>query len=97
METKTKSSYQKGKEFEDKFAKYLKTEMKYDRVKTRSQINAAQNSRGSNIDIIGERPSEKGKRIKKIGNYYIIISIALYAIGFIVGYNKIIYFTIPTN
>ncbi len=83
-----KGNYKKGLKLEQEFAEFLTTEMNYGKVKIRSQIKAAENSRGSNIDIIGERPNKKGERMKRLANSYLIIFFAMFGGGLIIGYSN---------
>lgn len=79
-----KTTYKKGIELEEKFAKYLKEKMGYTETKIRFQVKQANNSRGANIDVIGQKLSENGKTLKYAGIVYLILFLILFVIGIIV-------------
>jgi len=69
-----------------KFAEYVKKEMKYDKVKIRFQVKQANNSRGANVDVIGQRKNATGEMWEQLGKIWLIIcSIAIF-FGLIIGF-----------
>ncbi|HVT86797.1 MAG TPA: hypothetical protein VHD35_16445 [Chitinophagaceae bacterium] len=49
------TSYAKGENFEKLFAEFMKSDLGWDKYVIRSQQKGKRNSRGSQVDIIGEK------------------------------------------
>lgn len=77
----TETSYSKGEEFEKLFAEFMKSDLGWDSYRIRSQQRSGQNSKGSQVDIIGKRQDKRGKRLEKLSYVYYVI-----AIGVITGW-----------
>src|SRR5205823_5315364 len=59
--------YYKGINFEREFADYMKSELKWNGVKIRSQQAHNHNTHGTNVDIIAWRFDTRGKQYKNYG------------------------------
>ncbi len=49
------STYDKGSYLEDLFAEFMKSDLGWDKTKTRTQMRSHYTNRGSNVDVIAER------------------------------------------
>ena len=78
MKTQAQISYEKGKQFEDKFAEYCQTDLGYPKVKTRKQLTQFNNARGINVDVVGERLDARGKQYNNMGIVYFIVFTAMF-------------------
>lgn len=83
MATKKETSYKKGKEFEQEFAKFMKNKLEYDKVKLRKQVSGKHNIKGAEADIIGVEHNPKSERLRDASIY--LIFIALIGFGLIIG------------
>ena len=81
MATK-ETTFKKGINLEKSFAEYIKKEIDYEKVKIRHQVPQANNNRGANVDVIGEKLNENGETLKKLGMWYYIIGITAYIVSF---------------
>ena len=80
-------SYEKGKEFEEQFATFMKNELRWDRVRVGAHMTGRNNAKGTSIDVFGERLDAKGLKYKKRGDIGVIIS-AILAVFSLVWYLK---------
>ncbi len=81
-----KTTHQKGLELENKFAEFIKEEMGYEKTKIRFQVKQANNSRGANIDVIGQRLDKRGKLLKNLGISYMVVFFIAMFYAFIIGF-----------
>ena len=83
--------YERGANLEQMFAEHVVTELGYDNYVTRKQVKSANNSRGTNVDVIGHRLDERGRRLEKFGKVCLAICIGFGILGLlwlIYGVNK---------
>lgn len=71
-EQKEGISYEKGLEFEREFAQFLKSELKWTKVRVGASISGHNNPKGTSIDVIGERLDALGIRYKDISTKWLI-------------------------
>lgn len=76
-------SYEKGREFEEHFARFLKDELGWSKVRIGAHMPGRDNAKGTSIDILGERLDELGLRYKKISTNWMIGSGVLAACSLI--------------
>ncbi len=88
IEINEDSTYKKGIDLEKKFAEYIKSEMKYDKIKIRFQVKQANNSRGANVDVIGQRKNETGETWEGMGIIWLIICFIALVVGFIMEFTN---------
>lgn len=69
-----KRNYKKGLEFENKFAEYMLSELKYDNCKVRKSMTGKENVKGVQADIIGIINDKRGMDFRK---YAIIMLISV--------------------
>ncbi len=72
-----KTTKQIGDKLESEFAKYMKSELDWDKVRVGAHLSGRDNNKGAAVDIIGERLDERGKRFHSIGIIFIITSLTL--------------------
>lgn len=70
-------SYEKGREFEEQFAKFLKDELKWEKIRIGAHMPGRDNAKGTSIDVLGERLDGLGIKYKKIANNWMIASACL--------------------
>ena len=80
------STFKKGIELEKEFSEYLKSEIGYDKIKTRYQVKQANNSRGANIDIIGQKLNSTGIAFKQMGTVWLIIFVIAIIFSFVIAF-----------
>jgi hypothetical protein len=82
--------FEKGIELEKEFCEYLKTDLGWEKARTRSQMASKFNMRGTNVDVIAERLDDRGRRLKLVSNFYFIICFVTILIGIylITNYNE---------
>lgn len=80
-------SYEKGKEFEEQFARFMQNELRWDKVRVGAHMTGRNNAKGTSIDIFAERLDAKGIKYKKRADKGLIVS-AILAIFSIIGYFK---------
>lgn len=76
-----KTTYKKGIELEERFAQYVKEEMGYTETKIRFQVKQANNSRGANVDVIGQKLTDTGKLANTFSYVYMGIALIFIVIG----------------
>lgn len=67
-------SYEKGREFEKKFAEFLKDELGWDKVRVGAHMTGHNNAKGTSIDVFGERLDAVGIKYNKVSNNWMIAS-----------------------
>ena len=83
IEINEQTSFTKGIELEKEFAEYIRTELNYDKIKIRFQVKAKANSRGTNVDVIGQRVDSTGKTYRVIAFIYFLVFVIVYFYGII--------------
>lgn len=78
-------SYEKGREFEKKFANFLKEELGWDKVRVGAHMSGKSNAKGTSIDVLGERLDSVGMKYRAISNRWIWASAVL-------GFGALIWF-----
>lgn len=58
-------SYEKGREFEKKFAQFMKDELGWDKVRVGAHMPGRDNAKGTSIDVCGERLDELGMKYRQ--------------------------------
>lgn len=76
-EQKEGVSYEKGREFENKFAEFMKNELGWSKVRVGAHMSGHNNAKGTSIDVFGERLDELGIKYKKISTKWMISSAIL--------------------
>ena len=59
----------------------MKSDLKWDGIVIRSQQKAKSNSRGANVDIIGNRNDNRGNTLVRLAYLYMICMVALAMVG----------------
>lgn len=67
-------SYEKGREFENHFAEFLKDGLGWEKIRVGAHMPGRNNAKGTSIDVLGERLDELGIKYKKIANNWMIAS-----------------------
>lgn len=70
-------SYEKGREFEKKFAEFMKQELGWSKVRVGAHMSGHHNAKGTSIDVFGERLDELGIKYRKISMKWMWGSAAL--------------------
>jgi len=83
--TETENAYYKGANFEKLFAEFMKSDLGWDGYAIRSQQKGKSNSKGAQIDIVGKRKDDRGKRLYNVGLIFTIIGIGLIFIAVILN------------
>jgi hypothetical protein len=78
---KTETTFEKGIGLEKEFATFLKTDLGWEKTRTRSQMASVFNARGTNVDIIAERIDKRGKILANLGKLYIVVCALFIIIG----------------
>ena len=78
---KKKSTYEKGKEFEDKFARYMLKKLGYDKVKTKKSITGQENVKGTEADIIGIVHDPRSERFRKLAIGVLVLAFLILVAG----------------
>lgn len=68
-------SYEKGREFEKKFAEFMKEELGWSKVRVGAHMSGRDNAKGTSIDVCGEQLDEIGMKYKSRANTWTIISV----------------------
>lgn len=76
-------SFEKGREFEKKFATFLKDELGWDKVRVGAHMTGRNNAKGTSIDVFGERLDAVGIKYNKISNNWMLASGFLAALAII--------------
>lgn len=76
-------SYEKGREFEEQFARFMKDDLKWDKIRIGAHMSGHENAKGTSIDILGERLDFLGIKYRKIADKWMAVSIA-FALGGII-------------
>jgi len=92
-ETLFETNYIKGIRLENMFCEYMKTELKWDKARTRAQMKSNTNNRGSNVDIIAETTDGRGRMLLLLSAFYIIVATLVYYYGFFSGYKLLYWFS----
>ena len=71
-------SYEKGREFEEQFAKFMKKKLNWHKVRVGAAMTGRSNAKGTSIDVFGERLDEKGERYSNLANKWMIGSGVLF-------------------
>lgn len=58
-------SFEKGREFEKKFAQFMKEELGWSRVRVGAHMSGRDNAKGTSIDVCGERLDELGIKYRQ--------------------------------
>lgn len=83
-----RSAFDKGIDLEKEFAEYVKETLGYSKIKIRFQVAAMNNKRGTNVDIMGYKLDERGKKLEKMALFYYIGMIPLLIIVFVLGFTS---------
>jgi hypothetical protein len=76
-----KSTVYKGNQLEKEFAEFMKEQLGYEKYRLQKRVKGSINSKGTDVDIIAQKASAKGRRFKKITIYYYLISLFVFCIG----------------
>ncbi|WP_269225344.1 hypothetical protein [Flavobacterium eburneipallidum] len=87
-EQESETIFEKGIGLEKEFCEYLKSDLGWEKARIRSQMASKFNMRGTNVDVIAERLDNRGERLKKLGNFYMIICILTCLIGLFLVINN---------
>src|ERR1035437_3987452 len=69
--------YEKGREFEEQFAKFMKKELAWNDVRIGAHMPGKNNAKGTTIDVFGHRLDELGAKYKDVAIKWMIVSGAL--------------------
>jgi hypothetical protein len=72
-----KSNNEQGKKLEDDFALFLKNNLGYTKVDTRITVFSRKNPNGSNVDVMGKKNSNQGKRIMLLSKIMMYLSLPI--------------------
>lgn len=64
-------SYEKGREFEEQFAKFMKNKLDWNEVRVGAHMTGKDNAKGTTIDILGRRLDLLGIKYNNIANKWI--------------------------
>ncbi len=68
-------SFEKGREFEIAFSKFMKSDLGWTKVRVGAHLSGKENEKGANIDIIGERLDDIGIKCKNFASTWTAISL----------------------
>lgn len=88
METKPKSTKEKGAELEQEFKKYMKQKLDYEKCISNTKVKGRLSTNEYEVDIIGKKLNENGEKIKNIGHILLFVGIA----AFILAIFKLMFF-----
>ena len=80
-EKELETVFERGIGLENEFCEYLKTDLSWEKARTRSQMASKFNMRGTNVDVVAERLDDRGRRLKLVSNFYFIICVITILIG----------------
>lgn len=75
------TTFAKGLNLEKEFCEFLKTDLGWTDARIRAQMSAANNMRGTQVDVLAERLNEKGQFAKKLAYIYIPIFLFTFILG----------------
>lgn len=81
--TETENAYYKGANFEILFAEFMKSDLGWDGYAIRSQQKGKANSKGAQVDIIGKRKDDKGRKLYNLFLIFLIIAFGLIIISLV--------------
>ena len=82
----TETPYAKGEKFEILFAKFMKSDLGWEKYIVRSQQKSGRNSKGSQVDIIGQRKDDRYRRLWNLG----VIFSGILAVAILIGIIELI-------
>ena len=74
-------NYDKGLDLEMRFCEFMKTELGYREATIRRHVKSKVDSKGTQVDIIGERNDSRGKQLHKLFVIYLITCAIFLAAG----------------
>lgn len=85
MATKKKTSFKKRIELEEKFARYMKDELKYDKLRVRAHIPLMSKANGVHVDILARKYKPIKEAITQLNRGFIITGLFLLVLGLVRG------------
>lgn len=67
-------SYEKGREFEEQFASFMRNELRWDKVRVGAHMTGRNNAKGTSIDVFAERLDERGMKYRKYADNWMLAS-----------------------
>jgi hypothetical protein len=83
MTIKTKSSKEKGSEFEREFAQFMKDELGYDDCFLNEKVKGKLSTNEYEVDIIGKKLSKNGEILQMIGRAILVMGLMLLGLHFL--------------
>lgn len=74
-------SYERGREFEEEFATFLKNELHWTNIRLGASMQGKFNAKGTTIDILGQRLDFVGEIYKRRANKFLFASAILCILG----------------
>lgn len=82
------NSFKKGCDFEAEFAKFMAKKLDWTSYRIRAHMPGKSNNKGNQIDIVLERPDERGQRLNKMAKGLIYACLILIIGGLLLGYGS---------
>jgi hypothetical protein len=77
----------KGRALENEFAKFMREELNWQKVRVGAHLSGGFNRKGAAIDVLAEKLDDRGVRLKKLGTIYLIFCGVLFLYGILYGIN----------
>ena len=71
---KHKNTVEKGYELEKEFAEFMKSDLGYSKYHIHHNVSGLLNKKGTAVDVIAEKPDQKGIKYKELSHRYYIFS-----------------------
>src|SRR3989304_2460760 len=78
---KKQTTHEKGLELEQKFSEFMKEELGYNHTRVRAKVPQKHNHTGVEVDVIGKRTDERGKRLENLSIGSLILGGILFFLG----------------
>lgn len=80
------TSFNKGKELEHEFAKFMKENLGWNNVRVGAHLVGRSNRKGASVDIIAWRLNETGLNLKGLGKIYLWGCGIFFLLGLLIGF-----------
>jgi len=81
IEEEEETTFDKGRNLENEFSLFMRHELGWKKTRVGAHMAGKLNRKGTSIDVIGERPDERGRRLHNLSLIYLLVGFMLLAIG----------------
>lgn len=81
LTSEEESTYDKGRKLEIEFSVFMKHELGWKKTRVGAHMAGKLNRKGAAIDVIGERPDERGRKLHNLALLYLILGSMLLIFG----------------